>query len=69
MFSKYCYDGKKPFHISKVSTKETSLCSDKKEAKEKMTENELRSYDSNMNIVRDAKNNKQYPLNLIENFK
>ena len=40
MFSKYCYDGKKRFNISKVSTKETSLCSDKKEAKEKMTENE-----------------------------
>ena len=36
---------------------------------EKMTENELRSYDSNINIINSAKNNKQYPLNLIKNFK
>lgn len=36
---------------------------------EKMTENELRSYDSNINIINSAKNNKQYPLSLIKDFK
>lgn len=40
MFSKYRYDGKKTFHINKVSTDETSLCDDKKEAKERMKKNE-----------------------------
>ena len=36
---------------------------------EKMTEDELRSYDSNMNIIRDIKDDRQYPLDIIENFK
>lgn len=36
---------------------------------EKMAENELRSYDSNINIINSAKNNMQYPLNLIKDFK
>lgn len=40
MFSKYRYDGKKTFHINKASTDETSLCEDKKEAKERMKKNE-----------------------------
>ena len=39
MFTKYLYDGKKHFSIKNVSTNETSLCSDKKEAKRKMAEN------------------------------
>lgn len=36
---------------------------------EKMTEKELRSYDSNINIIRNAKNNKEYSLSIVENFK
>ena len=40
MISKYRYTGKNRFDISDVSTDETSLCSDKKEAKEKMKANE-----------------------------
>lgn len=36
---------------------------------EKMTEKELRSYDSNINIINNAKNNKEYPLSIIENLK
>lgn len=40
MFKEYRYDGSKAFKISKVSTKETKLCEDKKEAKEKMKANE-----------------------------
>lgn len=36
---------------------------------EKMTSKELRSYDSNINIIMNAKNNKEYPLNIIENLK
>lgn len=39
MFDKYCYDGNKKFRISKVSTDETSLCEDRKEAEEKLKEN------------------------------
>ena len=35
---------------------------------EKMTAKELRSYDSNINIIRDAKNNKRYPLDIVENL-
>jgi PPK2 family polyphosphate:nucleotide phosphotransferase len=40
MFKEYRYDGSKAFKISKVSTHETKLCDDKKEAKEKMKANE-----------------------------
>lgn len=36
---------------------------------EKMTKHELRSYDSNINIIRDVKNDKQYPLDMVKNFK
>ena len=36
---------------------------------EKMTENELRSYDSNINIINNVKNNKEYSLSIIENLK
>lgn len=36
---------------------------------ENMTEKELRSYNSIINIIKNLKNNKQYPLDLIENFK
>lgn len=36
---------------------------------EVMTKNELRSYDSNINIIRDSKNNKNYPIEIIENIK
>ena len=36
---------------------------------EAMTKNELRSYNSNINIVRDSKNNKNYPIDIIENIK
>ena len=36
---------------------------------ENMTEKKLRSYDSIINILKDLKNNKQYSLDLIENFK
>lgn len=35
---------------------------------ENMTDKELRSYNSNINIIKDCKNNKSYPLNLIENI-
>ena len=36
MLGKYRYDGTEPFRIKKASTDETSLCDDKKIAKEKM---------------------------------
>ena len=36
---------------------------------EAMTKNELRSYDSNINIIRNARNNKSYPLEMVENIK
>ena len=36
---------------------------------EKMTENELRSYDSNINIIMDVMNDRKYPLDIIENLK
>lgn len=36
---------------------------------ESMTVKELRSYDSIMNIINDLKNNKNYPLDIIKNFK
>lgn len=39
MLKKYIYDGSKKFNIKKVSTKETSLESDKAKAKEKMDAN------------------------------
>ena len=38
-FEKYCYDGSRPFKISKCSTDETSLCIDRKDAEHKMAEN------------------------------
>jgi PPK2 family polyphosphate:nucleotide phosphotransferase len=40
MLGKYRYDGTEPFRIKKASTDETSLCDDKKIAKEKMEQNE-----------------------------
>ena len=40
MITKYRYDGDKKFHIAKASTDETSLCDKKKDAKDKMKENE-----------------------------
>ena len=40
MLGKYRYDGTEPFRINKASTDETSLCDDKKIAKEKMEQNE-----------------------------
>ncbi len=40
MLGKYRYDGTETFHIRKASTDETSLCDDKKIAKEKMEQNE-----------------------------
>ena len=40
MLGKYRYDGTEPFRIKKASTAETSLCDDKKIAKEKMEQNE-----------------------------
>ena len=40
-FKKYCYDGSDPFRISKCSTDETSLCSDRKDAEAKMEENNI----------------------------
>jgi PPK2 family polyphosphate:nucleotide phosphotransferase len=40
MLGKYRYDGTEPFRIKKASTDETSLCDDKKIAKEKMKQNE-----------------------------
>lgn len=40
MLKKYRYDGTEPFRIKKASTDETSLCDDKKIAKEKMKQNE-----------------------------
>ena len=36
---------------------------------EKMTKRELRSYDSNINIIMDIMDDKKYPLNIIENLK
>lgn len=35
---------------------------------ERMTEKELRSYDSNISIINNAKINKEYPLSIVENF-
>lgn len=35
---------------------------------EKMTKKEIRSYDSIINIIKNVKNNAQYPLEIIENF-
>ena len=35
---------------------------------ENMTAKELRSYDSNINIIRNSKNNKHYPMEIIENL-
>ena len=40
MLGKYRYDGTEPFRIKKASTDETSLCDDKKIAKEKREQNE-----------------------------
>ena len=40
MLGKYRYDGTEPFRIKKASTDETSLCDDKKIAKETMKQNE-----------------------------
>ena len=36
---------------------------------EKMTEKELRSYESNINIIRAIMNDRKYPLDIIENLK
>ena len=36
---------------------------------ELMSEKELRSYNSNISIINDSKNNKQYPLEIIKNIK
>ena len=36
---------------------------------EKMTEKELRSFDSNICIIKNSKNNKKYPIEIIENHK
>ena len=36
---------------------------------ENMTENELRSYDSNISIIKGSKNNISYPIEIIENLK
>ena len=36
---------------------------------ESMTSKEMRSYNSNINIIRDSKNNKNYPMDIIENIK
>lgn len=36
---------------------------------ESMSEKELRSYNSNISIINDSKNNKQYPLEIIKNIK
>ncbi len=38
-FKKYCYDGTHHFEISKCSTDETSLCTDRKDAEAKMQKN------------------------------
>lgn len=38
-FKKYCYDGSRPFKISKSSTDETDLCTDRRDAESKMAEN------------------------------
>ena len=39
LFDKYCYDGTRPFQISKVSTDETSLCIDRSDAESRMADN------------------------------
>ena len=39
MLKEYMYDGSREFVLSKVSTDETSLESDRKKAEEKMNEN------------------------------
>ena len=36
---------------------------------EAMTSNEIRSYNSNISIIRDSKSNKRYPIEIIENIK
>ena len=36
---------------------------------ESMTSKEMRSYNSNINIIRDSKNNKNYPMDIVENIK
>ena len=36
---------------------------------EKMTSKELRSYESNINIIRDIMKDRKYPLDIIENLK
>ena len=38
-FEKYRYDSSRPFQISQCATDETSLCADRKDAEEKMAEN------------------------------
>ena len=38
-FKKYCYDGSRLFKISKSSTDETDLCTDRRDAESKMAEN------------------------------
>ena len=38
-FNKYCFDGSRPFRISRCSTDETSLCEDRRDAEAKMAEN------------------------------
>ena len=39
MIGKYCYNGSEAFKLSAVSTNETSLCKDKKEAEKKQKDN------------------------------
>ena len=41
-FKQYCYDGSRPFKISKCSTDETSFCADCKDAESKMIKNNER---------------------------
>lgn len=36
---------------------------------ESMPKEKIRSYDSNINIIRDSRNNKNYPLEIIKNIK
>ena len=36
---------------------------------ESMSSNELRSYESNINIIRDSKNYKSYPIDVLENIR
>ena len=39
MFKKYLYDGSRKFAITKESTDDTSLCTERAKAEEKMAEN------------------------------